>query len=109
MAYRDYKFTHLAKIDIEQAIEYIINEFGNKRAAKQLYDGIFKTIEKIRLFPESYKLVDNLLIKNNKVRRALVKKYALFYLYDETNSLIVILRFVYGKRSLIELLEKVSL
>lgn len=109
MAYRNYKFTPLAKTDIEQAIEYIINEFGDKGATKRLYDGIFKAIEKIRLFPESYQLIENKLIKNKNVRRALVGNYSLFYLYDEVNSLIVILRFVHGKRSLVELLNEVSL
>ena len=109
MAYRNYKFTPLAKTDIEQAIEYIINEFGDKGAAKRLYDGIFKTIEKIRLFPESYQLIDNKLIKNNNVRRASVGNYLLFYLYDEINSIVVVLRFVHGKRSLVELLNEVSL
>lgn len=107
MAYRNYIFTPLAKRDIEQAIEYIIHEFGDKEAAKRLYDGIFKTIEKIRLFPESYQLVDNKLIKNRNVRRALVGNYLLFYLYDEKNSMVVVLRFVHEKRSLVELLNEV--
>ena len=109
MAYNDYRFTPLARRDIEQAIEYIINEFGDKGAAKRLYDGVFKAIERIRLFPESCALVTNKLIKNKNIRRALVDNYLLFYLYDKAQSTIVILRFIYGKRSLTELLNEVSL
>ena len=109
MAYKDYRFTPLAERDINQAIEYIIKEFDDLGAAKRLYDGILKTIERIRLFPESCELVDNELIKNQNVRRALVGNYLLFYLYDRAQSLVVILRFVFGKRSLVQLLKEVSL
>ena len=109
MAYKDYKFTPQAVSDIEQAIDYIINEFGDRVAAKKLYDGILKTIERIRLFPESSELVDNKLIKNKNVRKTLVGKFLLFYLYDQANAIVIVLRFVHGKRSLVELLQEVSL
>ena len=109
MAYKDYKFTPQAVSDIEQAIDYIINEFGDRVAAKKLYDGIFKTIERIRLFPESTELVDNKLIKNKNVRRALVDNYLLFYLYDQISEMVIVLRFVHSRRSLVELLQEVSL
>lgn len=109
MAYNSYRFTPQAKSDIEQAIKYIIEEFGNKSAAKSLYDSIFETIKRICLFPESCEAVDNSLIKNKNVRRALVGSYLLFYLYNQPKSEIVILRFIYEKRLLFELIKEISL
>ncbi len=109
MAYKDYRFVPQAQLDIEQALNYIINEFGDRGAAKKLYDGIFKTIERIRLFPESCELVDNKLIKNKNVRRALVDNYLLFYLYDQISEMVIVLRFVHSRRSLVELLKEVSM
>lgn len=109
MASNSYRFTPQAKFDIEQAITYIIKEFDDKNAAKKLYDNLFNAIERIRLFPESCEAVDNTLIKNKNVRRALVGNYLLFYLYNQAKSEIVVLRFIYGKRSLLELLKEISL
>ena len=103
-----YRFAPQAEFDIEQAFEYIMYEFGDKGAAKKLYDDILKTVERICLFPESCELVDNRIIKNSNVRRALVGNYLLFYLFDQVRSTVVFLRFVYGKRSFIELLNEVS-
>ena len=101
-------FTHQSESDVNQAIDYIIGEFDDKGAAKKLYDGILQAIERIRLFPESGELVDNKLIKNRNVRKVLVGNYIMFYLFDHVNSTIVILRFVYGKRLIVELLKEVT-
>ena len=109
MAYKNYKFTPQVKKDIDQAIDYIVNELGDVNAAKKLFGDILKTIERICLFPESCEAVDNKLIKNKNVRRALVNNYLLFYILDYKNSAIIFIRFIYGRRSIIELLKEVSL
>ena len=63
MVSNDISFTPQAEIDIDQAIGYIINEFGDKGAAKKLYEALLHTIDRIRSFPESSELVENKLIK----------------------------------------------
>ena len=108
MVSSDIRFTPQAEIDVNQAISYIIDEFGDKGAAKKLCDMLLSTIDRIRAFPESCELVDNKLIKSDNVRRALVSNYLLFYLFDKSKSTVVILRFVYCKRSIIELLKEIS-
>ena len=109
MVSNNFVFTAQAKIDIEQAFDYIVNEFGDKFAVKILYDELFDAIQRICLFPKSSELVDNELIKKDNVRKTLVNNYLLFYFYDENKSMIVILRFIYGKRSFVDLLKEIAI
>ena len=46
MASNKFVFTKEAEIDIDQAIYYIVNELGDKSAAKRLYDKLFYTIQR---------------------------------------------------------------
>ena len=108
MVSNNIKFTHQAKNDIDQAIAHIINEFCDKQAAKKLYDKLLKVIDRIRSFPNSSKLASNELFKTANIRQALVNNYLLFYLYDESKSTVVILRFIYAKRSIVDLLKEVT-
>ena len=45
MASNKFVFTKEAEIDIDQAIYYIVNELGDKSAAKRLYDKLFTTFK----------------------------------------------------------------
>ncbi len=109
MASNTFVFTKEAEIDIDQAIYYIVNELSDKSAAKRLYDRIFHTIQRICELPYSSERAENKFIKNKNVRRALIDNYLLFYLFDENKHLIVLLRFIYGKRSITELIKEISL
>ena len=48
--------------------------------------------------PETGKLVENEFLRRNDVWRFLVKNYIAYYLIDDENEKIVILRFVYSGR-----------
>ena len=45
MASNKFVFTKEAEIDIDQAIYYIVNELGDKSAAKRLYDKLFNLFQ----------------------------------------------------------------
>ena len=85
------------------------NEFCDKQAAKKLYDTLLKVVDRVRSFPNSSKLASNELFKTANIRQALVNNYLLFYLYDESKSTVVILRFIYAKRSIADLLKEISI
>ena len=53
MAYKDYRFVPQAQLDIEQALNNIINEFGDRGAAKKLYDGILKRLKEFAYFQKA--------------------------------------------------------
>lgn len=64
------------------------------------------TIEEARAFPESGSLVDNEFLQIENVRKKLVVNYIKYYLLDIGENIIYILRIVYGKRNMDEILKK---
>ena len=70
---------------------------------------ITDTIEEARAFPESGSLVDNEFLQIENVRKKLVGNYIKYYLLDIGENIIYILRIVYGKRNLDEILKKLDI
>ena len=100
MAFKNYDFelTKTAESDIDATYEYIAKALGNPDAASALADELEIQIDKICKRPETGKLVENEFLRTNAVRRFLVKNYIAYYLIDDENKKIVILRFVYSGR-----------
>ena len=94
----DFVLTETAETDIDDAFMYISETLGNPDAASDLADGLEKQIDKICKQPLTGKLVENDYLRRQDVRRFLVDNYIAYYIIDEDNEVIVILRFVYGGR-----------
>ena len=60
-------------------------------------------------FPESGAPVDNAFLPNGTVRKKLVGSYLLYYFPDREDERIYILRVLYGRRNLDELLREMDL
>ena len=67
------------------------------------------TIEEARAFLESGSLVHNEFLQIENVRKSLVGNYIVYYLLDIGENIIYILRIVYGKRNLDEILKKLDI
>ena len=67
------------------------------------------TIEEARAFPESGSLVHNEFLQIENVRKKLVGNYIMYYLLDVGENIMYILRIVYGKRNLDEILKKLDI
>lgn len=106
MASNRYNFTKKAETDIDEVIEYIAVSLCNPQAANDLLDEIEKAIGNALAFPEMYQFLDNELVNSEGLRKINVGNYVLLYLYDQNNSIITILRFVYGRRNLERLLSE---
>lgn len=94
----DFVLTETAETDIDDAFMYISETLGNPDAASDLADELEKQIDKICKRPLTGKLVENDYLRRPDVRRFLVDNYIVYYIIDEDNEVIVILRFVYGGR-----------
>ena len=101
MAFKEYDFelTETAESDIDATYEYIAEILGNPDAASDLADEMETQVDKICKRPETGKLVENDFLRRNDVRRFLVKNYIAYYIIDDENKKIIILRFVYSGRN----------
>lgn len=98
-----YLFTETARNDLNDIIEYISIKLCNTSAAKNLFNHIFKTIDNIVLFPLSYPLVENEYISKNYIRKAVIENYNLYYIIE--NDIIKIIRIIYNKRDISEIIN----
>ena len=100
MAFKEYDFklTKTAASDIDATYEYIAETLGNPDAASDLADELEIQIDKICKRPETGMLVENEFLRRKDVWRFLVKNYIAYYLIDNENEKIIILRFVYSGR-----------
>lgn len=100
-----YKFTEIAKRDLDDMLFYISNVLFNPTAAKDLFDKIEEKIAEICDFPECCPMVENDFVLNASIRKALVGNFVMYYSYDADTNTIWVLRFVFGRRNLQEILK----
>ena len=103
-----YQLTGKARADLDDIIRYIAVELSNPRAASDFVEKLQATIEEACSFPESGSLVVNEYLPAAKVRKKLVGNYILYYLPDPTEKIIFVLRIVYGRRNMDEILRQID-
>ena len=99
----NFYFLPSAYRDVEEVFEYITLKLCNQKAANDLMDKLDETIENIRLFPKSFQLHEDGVLRSKSVRKVPIDNYILFYKFDEEQGLIKILYFKYGGSDLSEL------
>lgn len=108
MAFKEYDFelTESAESDIDATYEYIAETLENPDAASELADELEIQIDEICKKPKTGKHVENDFLRRDDVWRFLVKNYIAYYLIDDENEKIVILRFVYSGRNQDEMVKE---
>lgn len=105
MASNAFQFTDAAKEDLDNTLSYISKELCNPIAAKNLFEKIEKKIDMICDFPESCPVVENEFVVRKDIRKSIVDNYIIYYIFEEDKKIISILRIVYGRRNLDEILK----
>ncbi len=90
--------------DIENIVSYVANELKNNSAATKLLNDFYNIMESIRSFPTSCPKINNIAVKNNNLRKAIVKNYIVFYHVNELSHTIEIVRVLYGMMNYIDIL-----
>ena len=103
-----YQLTQKADADLDDIVGYIAVELANPTAASDFADKLQGAIEEARSFPESGSLVINEFVPNTEVRKKLVGNYIMYYLPNPDEKMIIILRIVYGRRNMDEILRKLN-
>ena len=100
-----YRFTKKAEQDLDEILNYISVDLVNPAAAQNLGRKIFEKIDMIRMFSDSGAPVDNEFLVDKTVRKLSVDNYVIYYKTYYEEKAISIIRIVYGKRNLDEILK----
>ena len=99
-----YRFTEKAEQDFDEILRYISVDLANTTAARNLGKKMFEQIDMVRAFPDSGTPVDNEFLLDKAVRQLSVDNYIIYYKTHYDEKAISIIRIVYGKRNLDEIL-----
>ncbi len=102
-----YRFTEKAVQDFDEILRYISEDLANPIAAQNLGKKIFEKIDSVRSFPESGAPIDNEFLTDKAVRKLLADNYIIYYKAHHDKKMISVIRIVYGKRNLDEILRNI--
>lgn len=110
MEKNNYRLKMLLKAshDLERIYSYIVNDLFAENAANNLIVQIEKSIMRLKDFPFSCNLVKDEILKNKGYRRLIIDNYVVFYIVDETDEVVVIMRILYGPRNYQNLIREPS-
>lgn len=104
-----YRLTKKAEDDLEAIVSYLAVELSNPQAAADFVYKLKKAIDEARSFPESGSPVSNEFLSPAEVRKKLIGSYILYYLPVHEDKMIYIIRIVYGRRNIDEILRQLDL
>ena len=104
-----YRLTKRAESDLDGIVSHIAVFLANPQAASDFVDKLQDNIEEARAFPESGSLVHKEFLQLESVRKKLVGNYIMYYLPDMGEEIIYVLRIVYRKRNMDEILKKLDI
>ena len=90
--------TDIAEEDILSTIEYIINILKAPMAADNLLDDIERQEEILENMPHIYPFVPDEYLARRRLKFVMIKNYILFYIVNEDEKSVNVVRFLYGRR-----------
>ena len=103
-----YHFTKKAEADLDEILSYISIELSNPEAAASFLKDLLAVIASICSVPKIGSIVENEFLPDKEIRKSLVGNYVLYYLPDTEEKSIYILRILYGRRNLDELVREIN-
>jgi plasmid stabilization system protein ParE len=90
--------TQSAEDDLSANLNYITDELQNPIAAEKLYNEFEIGKKSLEYMPYRFPLVRDEYLAQNGIRAMMVKNYQLFYIVNEPEQKVLIIRFLYGRR-----------
>ena len=103
------QLTEKAEADLEEIVSYIAVQLENQQAATGFLNKLQDAIQEACSFPESGSLVINEFLPYKDIRKILVGNYIMYYFPDVNAEMIYVLRVIYGRRNLDEILMEMNL
>lgn len=92
------KFTAIAEVDLDEIFQYIAVHLSAPDAAISLLDEMEEQINRLCDFPYAGSAISDAMLAVRGYRKLIVKNYIIFYLVDEDEKQVVIMRVLYGAR-----------
>ncbi len=99
------EFLPLAKKDIDDIIYYISHNLKNITASKKLRDLFMQSLDNIIEFPYGSSIYQSVGTLKYEYRSYRVKNFLMFYIVNEKQKLITIVRVLYQKMDINNILE----
>lgn len=99
------EFLPIAKKDIDDIIYYISHNLKNITASKKIRDLFMSSLDNIIEFPYGYSAYQSVGSLKYEYRSYRVKKFLMFYIVDERKKIITIVRVLYEKMDIDNILE----
>ena len=103
-----YHFSKKVEADLDEILSYLSIELSNSDTASSFLKDLQTVIDSICAIPKIGRIVENEFLPDREVRKSLVGNYILYYLPDTKEKIIYILRILYGRRSLDELVREIN-
>ncbi len=104
-----FKLTAKAENDLDGIVSYIANRLDNKSGATEFMNKLETVVSEACAFPESGSLVENEFLPYKNIRKKLVGNYIMYYSADTDAETICVLRIVYGRRNLDEIVRQMNM
>ncbi len=98
------KITPKANDDLDEIYSYIAEELFNEQSAEDLMDKIETNVMRLGEFPLSGSLVKDNVLKDKGYRKLIINNYIAFYIVDEIEKRVVIMRILYGRQKYQEII-----
>lgn len=99
------EFLPIAKKDIDDIIYYISHNLKNITASKKIRDLFMSSLDNILKFPYGNSVYQPIGVLKNEYRSHKIKNYLMFYTINEEKKLITIVRVLYQKMDISNILE----
>ena len=98
-------FTEPAEEDLRATLRYISHVLDSPAAARDLLSETERQLETIAAVPYSCPLVRDDYLASKAIRSLRVKNYRLFYVVNQAESTVSVIRFLYARRDWEKLLQ----
>jgi addiction module RelE/StbE family toxin len=99
------RITKAAERDLISAADYIEYNLKNPQAANELLSKATELILGLSDFPQRYEIVNDPILRGWEIRFIQINNYLAFYTVSEKDKMVYIVRFLYGKRDWLSILQ----
>ena len=103
----DYKFTDVAKQDLDDILYYISKKLDNPMAVNNFMTKLEETISNVTTFPKCGSVVESDFGQRMDSRKLPILNDTFYYQYYESDNYILILRIIYGKRNPEQIMKEI--